>query len=363
MVAPESATRPPRTALVPSEALWFGAISPPIIMLLLDSSVTRWEHREWGWEIVARSLTAITLYTNVLLFAQSALFNVGLTRLPLRRLARPLRFILYALTSAAVVTVCTLLLAPVLSFISRGMARELVRLDVQGILISYLWLGGTYTCVEFSRRIGQEQRRAHREQLAALDARVRMLQVRTNPHFLYNSLNTVMSLIATDPELAEETLGRLSSLFRYSLEGSARLVVPLGDEIDAVADYLLIEKIRFQERLRYEIRVDGSLRTVKVPPMLLQPLVENAVKHGVSRRVEGGSVTLRGQLDGDDLLLAVLDDGPGPDRSSHRGTGTSMMDLRERLRLLYGEDGRLRTGVGAGGGFLAELRIPARWDQ
>ncbi|XXT65843.1 LytTR family transcriptional regulator DNA-binding domain-containing protein [Sorangium sp. So ce693] len=139
---------------------------------------------------------------------------------------------------------------------------------------------------------------------------------------------------ATDPELAEETLGRLAKLFRYSLEGSERHVVPLGDEIANVTDYLEVETIRFRERLRVAILVDPALHSIKVPPMLLQPLVENAVKHGASRRVEGGTLPLRAELAGDDLLLFVLDDGPGPDGSSHRGTGTSLLDLRERLRLL-----------------------------
>ncbi|WP_437623861.1 sensor histidine kinase [Sorangium sp. So ce1151] len=158
-------------------------------------------------------------------------------------------------------------------------------------------------------------------------------------------------------------VGRLARLFRYSLEGSERHVVPLGDEISNVTEYLEVERVRFRERLRYAVLVDPALHSIEVPPMLLQPLVENAVKHGASRRVEGGSVTLRAELAGDDLLLFVLDDGPGPEGSSHRGTGTSLLDLRERLRLLYGEDGRLSAGVGPEGGFMARLRLPARWNR
>lgn len=343
--------------------MWFGFIAPPFITLLVNPHVLRWDDARWHWTFLAGLLGAITLYSNVLVVAQAAAYNAGLARLPLHKIPRPARFALYGLTTIVVVTACTLLLVPVVGVLAPGMAAHPVLLIVQGILISFLWLGGIYMYTRFMARIREEKRLAHQEQLAALDARVRLLQVRTNPHFLYNSLNSVMSLTATNPDLAEEVLGRLAKLFRYSLEGSERHVVPLGDEIANVIDYLEVETIRFQERLRYEILVDASLHSIEVPPMLLQPLVENAVKHGTSRRVEGGSVTVRAEVEGDDLLLAVHDDGPGPEGSSHRGTGTSLMDLRERLRLLYGEEGRLTAGAGPSGGYVARLRLPARWNR
>ncbi|WP_233562083.1 sensor histidine kinase [Sorangium cellulosum] len=366
MAAARSETRPSRPVLIPRAAMWFGAVSPPFITLLLDDDamdVLRWDHPGRCWAAALRGLAAITLYTNVMVLVHAAAYNAGLARLPLQRLARPVRFAVYGLTTAVVVTAGTLLSIPVLGAVSPGMVKDPLGLVVKGILISILWLGAIYMYAQFMARIRTEKLLAHREQLAALDARVRLLQVRTNPHFLYNSLNSVMSLIATDPELAEETLGRLAKLFRYSLEGSEQHVVPLGEEIANVTDYLEVETIRFRERLRVAILVDPALHAIKVPPMLLQPLVENAVKHGASRRVEGGTVTLRAELAGDDLLLFVLDDGPGPDGSSHRGTGTSLLDLRERLRLLYGDEGRLSAGVGPHGGFMTRLRLPARWSR
>ncbi|AUX22488.1 uncharacterized protein SOCEGT47_029910 [Sorangium cellulosum] len=343
--------------------MWFGVIAPPFITLLVNPHVLRWDDAHWHWTHVPRILGAITLYSNVLVLAQAAAYNAGLARLPLHEIPRPARFALYGLTTVAVVTAGTLLSAPVVGSLVPSMTMHPALLIVQGVLISFLWLGGIYMYRRFMARIREEKRLAHREQLAALDARVRLLQVRTNPHFLYNSLNSAMSLTATDPELAEEVLGRLAKLFRYSLEGSERHVVPLGDEIANAIDYLEVETIRFQERLRYVILVDPSLHPIEVPPMLLQPLVENAVKHGTSRRVEGGAVTVRAEVEGDDLLLSVHDDGPGPDGSRHRGTGTSLMDLGERLRLLYGEDGRLSAGAGPAGGYEARLRLPVRWGR
>ncbi|WP_437835671.1 sensor histidine kinase [Sorangium sp. So ce1153] len=366
MAAARSETRPSRPVLIPRAAMWFGAVAPPFISLLLDEDaidVLRWDQPRGRWASALRGVAAIALYTNAMLLAHAAAYNAGLARLPLQKLARPVRFGVYGLTTAVVVTAGTLLLIPVLGVVSPDMVEDPLGLIVKGVVLSALWLGVVYMYVQFMARIRTERLLAHREQLAALDARVRLLQVRTNPHFLYNSLNSVMSLIATDPELAEETLGRLARLFRYSLEGSERHVVPLGDELSNVTEYLEVERIRFRERLRYAVLVDPALRSIEVPPMLLQPLVENAVKHGASRRVEGGSVTLRAELAGDDLLLFVLDDGPGPEGSSHRGTGTSLLDLRERLRLLYGEEGRLSAGVGPDGGFMARLRLPARWNR
>jgi two-component system sensor histidine kinase AlgZ len=292
------------------------------------------------------------------MFAQTFAFNDGLGRLDLSGRPLFLRLTLCGATSVVVVVLCTFTVAPILRLLSPGMIQDPLHLIVQGVIISGLWLGAIFTWNRLVASIRTERAKAYAEQLAALDARVRLLQVRTNPHFLYNSLNTVMSLIATNPVLAEETLGRLAGLFRYSLEQSTRPAVALEEELRIVDDYLSVEKIRFGERLRYSIDVPADLHGVHLPPMLLQPLVENAVKHGTSQAVAGGCVTVRATVRGSDLLLAVRDDGPGPKRSAHRGTGTSVQDLRERLALLYGDADRLRTGVASGGGFLAELRVP-----
>lgn len=343
--------------IVTKDALWFGALAPPVLALLLSPDMTSWEDDAYLWK-VGRKLLAITLYTNGLMFAQAFAFNQGLARLKLGKLPQPVRLALYVATSVVVVTTCTLGVAPVLRVLAGGMVKRPSYLIVQGVIISLLWLGGILAWKRLLSRIHAERAKAHADQLAALDARVRLLQVRTNPHFLYNSLNTVMSLIATNPELAEETLGKLAGLFRYSLELSTRHTVSLEEELRVVEDYLSVEKVRFGERLRYSIDAPPALHGIRVPPMLLQPLVENAVKHGTSGTVAGGSVTVRAALHDGELVLLVLDDGPGPNGSTHRGTGTSVLDLKERLGLLYGNSQRLRTGEGAGGGYRAELRLP-----
>jgi two-component system, LytTR family, sensor histidine kinase AlgZ len=353
-------SKPERRVFVTRGALWFGVLAPPVLALLLSPDVTRVADAERFWLLLIRKVIAIALYTNALMFAQAFAFNEGLGRVGLARLPRLVQFIVCAFTSVAIVVVCTLVLAPILRIFSPGMIREPLELIIQGVIISGLWLGSILTWNRLVERIRTEQAKAHAEQLAALDARVRLLQVRTNPHFLYNSLNTVMSLIAINPELAEETLGRLAGLFRYSLEQSSRPAVALEEELRIVGDYLSVEKIRFGDRLSYAIDVPEELADVCLPPMLLQPLVENAVKHGTATSLAGGRVTVSARAQGGDLLLAVSDDGPGPNGSAHRGTGTSVQDLRERLALLYGDETRLSTGEAKGGGYLAELRVPLR---
>lgn len=357
---PISLNAKPRRVFVTRGALWFGVVAPPVLALLLSPDVTRFVGRDEFWFRLLCKVFAIAIYTNVLTFAQAFAFNEGLGRVDLARLPRFVQFLVCALTSTVIVVVSTWLLAPLLRLFSPGMVREPLELIIQGVIISGLWLGSIDLWHRFVERIRTEEAKAHAEQLAALDARVRLLQVRTNPHFLYNSLNTVMSLIAINPELAEETLGRLAGLFRYSLEQSSRPAVALEEELRIVNDYLSVEKIRFGERLSYSIDVPAELQAVCLPPMLLQPLVENAVKHGTARSVAGGCVTIAASVHGADLLLVVSDNGPGPNGSAHRGTGTSVQDLKERLALLYGDASRLRTGQASGGGYLAELRVPLR---
>lgn len=350
--------KPAPRILVPRGALWFGLVAPPVLALLLSPDVSRFAGTDRFWLLLLRKIIAIALYTNVLTLAHAFVFNEGFGRANLTRIPRPVQLLVCALASTVIVVGCTWLLAPVLRIFSPGMVREPLELIIQGVIVSGLWLGSIFTWNRLVERIRTEQAKAHAEQLAALDARVRLLQIRTNPHFLYNSLNTVSSLITSNPELAEETLCRLAGLFRYSLEQSSRPAVALEEELRIVNDYLSVEKIRFGERLSYSIEVPDNLRDVWLPPMLLQPLVENAVKHGTATSLAGGRLTVRASVQGADLLLAVTDNGPGPNGSAHRGTGTSVQDLKERLALLYGDTTRLRTGEATGGGYLAELRVP-----
>ncbi len=207
-------------------------------------------------------------------------------------------------------------------------------------------------------RAEQTERRLDAQREAALRVQLEAIQARTNPHFLFNAMNTIASLVREDPALAERTVERLAEVLRYALQSSRRERVTLREELAVLRDYLEIQRARFGERLRYSVDLEPSLERISVPPLLLQPLVENAVVHAVTPRAAGATIRVTGQRSGDAVLLRVADDGPGPGRSTQRGTGTSLADLARRLELLFGAAGFLVTCENEDGGFSAEIRLP-----
>jgi two-component system sensor histidine kinase AlgZ len=207
-------------------------------------------------------------------------------------------------------------------------------------------------------RLQEVELRALRARHQALAAQLEALQARIQPHFLFNSLNTVASLIGEDPARAEAALERLSELFRYTLDASKRATVPLGEELAAVTAFLELEQLRYGDRLATALRVDPGAGDVAVPPLVLQPVVENAVLHGIGTRRKGGRLEVSVARRGADLLLRVEDDGPGPGGSQRRGSGTALDDLRRRLAILYGGEASLEVARAAGGGCLVEIALP-----
>jgi two-component system sensor histidine kinase AlgZ len=209
------------------------------------------------------------------------------------------------------------------------------------------------------KRVRASELSAMAAKQAALEAQLAALQARTNPHFFFNSVNTVAALIPDDPVLAERTLERLADLFRYALDSSRTRTVPLAKEIAMVRDYLAIQGARFGSRLRSEVTLDPEAAEVALPPLLLQPLVENAILHGVGER-KHGAVAVSARRDADRVVIEVRDDGPGVGASRHHGTGTSVEDLAARIRLHYGERGVLALEDAPAGGCVARLELPVR---
>jgi LytS/YehU family sensor histidine kinase len=182
-----------------------------------------------------------------------------------------------------------------------------------------------------------EQERAYK---LLAEARLSSLESRIHPHFLFNTLNSIAALIPSDPMRAEDTVGKLASLLRFSLNAHQSGLVPLSQELKIVRDYLEIEKTRFGQRIRYEIDVPDALQDVRVPPLALQSVVENAVKHVAAKRPEGVSIRVSGARDANRINLDVLDDGPGFSLSTitpEHGLG----NLVARLELLFGSAGEL----------------------
>jgi sensor histidine kinase YesM len=182
-----------------------------------------------------------------------------------------------------------------------------------------------------------EQERAYK---LLAEARLSSLASRIHPHFLFNTLNSIASLIPTDPKRAEDTVGKLASLLRFSLRENQTGLVPLSQELKIVRDYLEIERTRFGQRLRYTIEAPPALDGAQVPPLALQTLVENSIKHVVSQRPEGATIHVAVSSEDKHIRLQVIDDGAGFSLQSitpEHGLG----NLLSRLELLFGERGQL----------------------
>ena len=199
-----------------------------------------------------------------------------------------------------------------------------------------------------------------------LHARMEALQNQINPHFLFNTLNSVSSLVRFDPDTARVLIIKLASILRRLLR-STDAFVPLREEVEFIDDYLDIEVVRFgRDKLQVVKELDPTSLDVMVPSMLLQPLVENSIKHGLSSKVEGGSIFLRSHVLDGTLVIEVEDNGVGMgsvqllERPTGLGggTGIGMANVAERLKVLYGDMARMTVDSHEGKGTLVRLRLP-----
>ncbi len=204
-----------------------------------------------------------------------------------------------------------------------------------------------------------------------LEARLDALQRQINPHFLFNTLNSIASLIRSEPELAREMIVKLGRILRALLQERAAFV-SLEDELAFTDDYLDIEVIRFGEKLRVVKEITEEAMLLEVPSMLLQPLIENSIKHGLEPRINGGTVTVRGRVAGGKLLLEVEDDGVGmnPERATmsvdgigREGMGIGMRNVRERMQVLYEDDAEVEVVSRPGRGTRIRLLLPVLTRQ
>jgi two-component system LytT family sensor kinase len=209
--------------------------------------------------------------------------------------------------------------------------------------------------------------RSRREQAIQLtsqlaEARLEALRRQLDPHFLFNTLNAIASLVERDPRGVRRMIARLGDLLRHSFESGLEPEVTLRRELALLDLYVDIVKVRFQDRLTVDIRIDDAALDALVPTFILQPLVENAVKHGIERRTEGGCVTVEGMRDGDALVLRVINDAPGEASivvpSSTSRTGVGIRNTRARLEQLYGARQRFTLERDAERGVVAEVRLP-----
>jgi sensor histidine kinase YesM len=202
----------------------------------------------------------------------------------------------------------------------------------------------------------REQLRTERIEREAALANLRALQAQIEPHFLFNTLANVTSLVDRDPATAKRMLESFIRFLRDSLAASRMETTTLGAEAELIAAYLDVLQIRMGSRLRYSIDVPADLAGVEIAPMLLQPVVENAIRHGLEPKVDGGDVAFTARRDGDDVAIEIRDTGAGFASTTRGGVG--LTNLRDRLRGLYGERGALGIGEDARGGAAVTIRIP-----
>ncbi len=226
--------------------------------------------------------------------------------------------------------------------------------------IEYWIIVGAFYAFDFYHKYKDKQLELALMEKELTNAQLSALKMQLHPHFLFNTLHTASALMDEDARGARKVLSQLGSLLRRMLDDDRDHTVPLERELESVRDYLSIEQMRFRDRLRVEYDVEEASLPALVPNLILQPIVENAIKHGFSRRKQGGSVTVACRRVGEQLELVVHDDGcgmPDPDVAL-RQPGIGLSNVRQRLEQLYAERHSFSLESPEGGGFTARIRIP-----
>jgi LytS/YehU family sensor histidine kinase len=204
----------------------------------------------------------------------------------------------------------------------------------------------------------RERSRSESVERQAAEARLKLLQAQIEPHFLFNTLANLRALIAADPPRALAMLDHLNDFLRATLAAARKDRSTLGDEFALLRVYLEIVRIRMGARLEFDLDLPAELADTALPPMLVQPLVENAIKHGLEPKVDGGEVAVRARAADGRLQLSVSDNGLGLGAAASDGARTGIDQVRKRLRSVYGESARLELAERAGGGVTAALVVP-----
>ena len=240
---------------------------------------------------------------------------------------------------------------------------------LQGLLWNWVvyWVifGVLETAQYYQHYLGSELRLERLERRFS-EARLNALRMQLDPHFLFNALNTISSQVERDPRLARTMIEHLGDLLRLSLDARGRQEMPLAEELAFLDHYIAIQKIRFAENLRIEIQIAPEVKYALVPCLIVQPLVENAIRHGISQRASGGTVTVTAERDRNQARIRVLDDGVGlpPGWALEESSGTGLSVTRERILGLH-PNGNSRFSVRAreGGGTEVEISLPLRFAE
>ena len=197
---------------------------------------------------------------------------------------------------------------------------------------------------------------------AVKDYELKTLKSQLNPHFMFNAMNSIRALIEEDPESAKVAITKLSNILRYSLQMERMERVPLEDEIETVKNYLDLERIRFEDRLKYKLDIERNTEKIEIPPMMIQTLVENGIKHGIAKRTEGGEIHLKSKLlttsNGSKLKIEIRNSGHFSEEQLKNSVGFGVSNTKHRLNLLFGDDAYFSIKNEDGDTVLAEIEIP-----
>ena len=228
-----------------------------------------------------------------------------------------------------------------------------------GAATAYVAQFAVYHAVASAQRASRERAAAERLRARTREQELRSLRAQLNPHFLFNALTAISAEVGRDPDEARERIGQLAGLLRYSLDSGRRDLVTVEEEVAFVRDYLDLEAARMGERLRASVDVDEAALDAEVPPVSIQTLVENAVRHGLAPLPEGGAVAVTVRADGDGVEVSVVDTGVGADAAAlAEADGVGLANTDERLRLLFGADAALRVEADRPRGFAVAFRVP-----
>lgn len=277
---------------------------------------------------------------------------------------KPLSFILILITGLGAGTLLGFQIGPFVLQKAFSIPFPHHKKDLLSSITLALTFGSVISYFFYSQarlKVGREQIQQERiqrlsKEKEALEANLRLLQAQIEPHFLFNTLSNILSLIDTDPDRGKSMLMDLIQYLRTSLSRTRHDLITVRQEMEIIQAYLNIQKIRMGERLRYTIALPETLQDHPFPPMLIQPLIENAVKHGLEPQIEGGEILIKGEETDDVIRIEIADTGSGFKSFSETGVGLS--NVRERLRLLYAGKGRLIIEENKPKGVKAILEVP-----
>jgi signal transduction histidine kinase len=287
-----------------------------------------------------------------------------------RRLPRITGILLTLATLAVATVIYAVIDAFTFSFIREDDSGISFALVVGTVFINFTVLAGwsaLYFGINFYLIVEEQIDQMQLLENQASSAQLAMLRYQLNPHFLFNTLNSISTLVLLkQTERANVMLSRLSSFLRYTLANEPTAHVTLSQEVETLKLYLEIEKMRFDERLRTHFDIDPRVSKARLPSLLLQPLVENAIKYAVTPQEEGADITVTARLTGERVQIAVSDTGPGLIESKPRptlSTGVGLANIRERLAQAFGPDHRFETRTKLGEGFSVEIEIPFQLEE